>query len=315
MIYTVTLNPAVDFQYVVPRLDLNQVLRATHTHIHPGGKGFNVSRMLAELQVESTALGIVGGQQGNFLKEGLQALGIETKLIEIAGETRVNVSVVTERRDTYFKVNEAGPQVEDSTMDQLLELIKDLASPGDWWVLSGSVPPGVDANIYAEIINTVRAVGASTILDTSGQPLSLGVEARPTIVKPNAEEALQLTQSPFSDIQQTIAVAGKIRQLGAENVVISLDKDGAVLHDGKQTWFASAPVIFEKNSIGAGDSLVAGLVHKLVQNEPLPQALKWGIACGSATASQSGTSIGAQEQIAELANQIEVKEVTDALHN
>lgn len=313
MIYTLTLNPAVDFQYVVSDIEFNQVLRASETNLDMGGKGFNVSRMLAELQASSTALGIVAGKQGKFLSDGLHSLGIVTKLIEIPGETRMNVSVVVDDQDRYIKVNGPGPTVSSDSLAQLLEQIATLAAPGDWWVLSGSVPPGVDAGIYAEIIAILRKAGASTVLDTSGEPLMLGLKAGPTVVKPNAEETIELTKSSLAGVAEIAAGASRIRELGAETVVVSLGKEGALLHDGSKVWFAPAPKIEEKNPVGAGDSLVAGLVFKLSQQAPLRDALVWGIACGSATASRSGTAMGERKQIAELAATIEVKEVTHAV--
>ncbi|KAA3646520.1 MAG: 1-phosphofructokinase [Chloroflexi bacterium] len=314
MIYTVTLNPAVDYQYVVPEMEFNQVLRAVDTHIDMGGKGFNVSRMLAELQVASSALGFIGGNNGAVLKEGLETLGIDTKLISIPGETRLNVSIVTETHDTYIKVNEPGPDVPPEKVAELLALIQKLAAPGDWWILSGSVPPDVDTAIYAKIIKLVRSVGADTVLDTSGEPLRLGIDARPTVVKPNAEEAIQLTGSSLANQKEIVLAARDIGALGADNVVISLGKEGALLDDGETAWLLSTPTIKEKNPIGAGDSLVAGLVSKLHQNDSFPNALKWGIACGAATAGESGTAVGSRADVEALVLQITSKEVSNAIH-
>ena len=314
MIYTVTLNPAVDYQYVVPEIEFNQVLRAGKTHIDMGGKGFNVSRMLAELKEDSSALGFIGGSNGELLKNGLETLGIDTKLVSIPGDTRLNVSIVTEAHETYIKVNEPGPDVPPKATKELLNIIQELVAPGDWWVLSGSVPPGVDTAIYAKIIDLVSSNGGDTILDTSGEPLRLGTDAKPTIVKPNSEEAMQLTSSSLSNPKELASAARKIIALGASNVIISLGKDGALLDDGNTTWIFSTPKVTEKNPIGAGDSLVGGLVGQLHKNEPLHTALKWGIACGAATASESGTTVGSYAAASTLISQIAIEEVSNALH-
>lgn len=298
MIYTLTLNPAVDKELTVPALEQDTVLRATASRVDVGGKGFNVSRMLANLGAANTAVALAGGRSGEFLREGLEALGISTAFIEVAGETRSNVSIVCESGPGYMKVNEPGPRVSEQELEALLARISALAGPGDWWVLSGSLPPGVPADVYARTIKLVQEKGGKAILDSSGDALRLGCRARPFLVKPNAFEAAEmiLCCGSAADIDPE-AMAQQVRALGPRNVLLSLGEAGALLVTPQRTWRMESHAVTEANPIGAGDSLLAGLVYGLERDMAWPEALRWGLACGAATASLQGTAVGTREQV------------------
>lgn len=300
MIYTLTLNPAVDRELTVPQITYDSVLRATKSQVDFGGKGFNVSRLLKGLGAQSTAVGFLGGKAGEILQEGLQSLGIQTDFVWIPEETRTNVSIVTEMGGHHIKVNEKGPTIPPEKQAELLEKIERLAQPGDWWVLAGSLPPGMPDSIYGQIIQVLNRYGARTLLDTSGESLRLGCQARPFLVKPNTEEARVLTGLPMGTSVEIIQAAAQIRKIGAENVIISMGKSGALLHAGEENWLVRSPSIVEKNPIGAGDSMVGGLVWALTQGLTLKECLGWGVASGAATASLSGTEVGSLSLIEEL---------------
>lgn len=306
MIYTVTLNPALDRELTVPEISYDTVLRATESRVDCGGKGFNVSRMLAVLGVSSVAVGFCGGQTGEALRQKLNALGIETDFITISGETRTNVSIVTSSGEHHLKVNEAGPSILIQEQQTLLEKIDSLAKPGDWWVLAGSLPPGIAPSFYAEIIERIKAVGGQTILDTSGEPLRYGVAAGPTAIKPNAFEFAQLTNRSIESPDQALLAATSLKNI--EYVVISMGKAGVVMVSKEQGWITCPPTIQERNPIGAGDSLVAGLIWGLNRGD-INAALRYGVACGAATASHKGTEIGNYTEIQRLAEQVEIKPV------
>ena len=305
MIYTLTLNPAIDRELTVSKVEFDLVLSANKSQVDFGGKGFNVSRLLKSMGTPSTAMGFVGGRTGERLRHGLQALDIQTDFVSISSETRTNVSIVTEQHDHYIKVNEKGPLVEESKQHELLDKIKSIAGSGDWWVLAGSLPPGVPDLFYAQIIEILNEREATTILDTTGESLRLGCEAKPFLVKPNAEEAHRLTGLPVENVTQVTAAATEIRKMGAQNVVISLGKKGALLQAADCTWLVHSPRIKEKNPIGAGDSMVGGLVWGLAQGYSLKESLGWGAASGAATASMSGTEVGSRKLIEELYEKVE----------
>jgi 1-phosphofructokinase family hexose kinase len=305
MIYTLTLNPAVDRELTVPAMEFDSVLRASESRIDYGGKGFNVSRLLKGMNEPSTTVGFLGGNAGELLEKGLQSLGIGTDFVWVSEETRTNVSIVTQSHDHYIKVNEKGPLVDESKQKELLEKIDSLAKNGDWWVLAGSLPPGVTNDIYARVIQVLNKHDARAILDTSGESLKLGCVEKPYLVKPNAEEAHALTGLPMNKPAEFAAGATEIRRMGAQNVVISMGKAGALLHTVEGTWLTHSPKIKEKNPIGAGDSMVGGLVWALTQGISLKEALGWGVASGAATASLPGTEVGTRPLIEHLFTRVQ----------
>ena len=304
MIYTLTLNPAVDRELTVPEMEFDSVLRASESRVDFGGKGFNVSRLLKGMEEPSTAVGFLGGNAGELLQSGLQSLGIGTDFVWVAGETRTNVSIVTQTHDHYIKVNEKGPLVDADKQKELLEKIDSLAKQGDWWVLAGSMPPGVADDFYARIVNVLNKHEANAILDTTGDALRFGCAEKPYLVKPNAEEVHALTGMPVDSTTEIAAAAAELRKMGAQNVVISMGKAGALMQSAEETWLTRSPKIQEKNPIGAGDSMVGGLVWALTQGIALKESLGWGVASGAATASLSGTEVGSRPLIEELFKQV-----------
>lgn len=304
MIYTVTLNPAVDRELTVPELAFDSVLRATAWQVDCGGKGFNVSRMLMSLGEPSMALGFAGGRAGEFLRDSLAELGIGTDFVWVAGETRTNISIVSEAHDHYIKANEPGPTISANDQERLLAKVKKLAKAGDWWVLAGSLPPGVPATFYADILAILNGTGAQAILDTSGAALEHGCVGRPFLAKPNEIELGKLTGLPVETSEQIVTAVGAMQKRGVEHVVVSMGKAGALLVEGEQTVLATSPKIEESNPIGAGDSMVGGLVWGLSQGHSVAEALRWGIACGAATASMGGTAVGSRKLVEELWPQV-----------
>ncbi len=300
MIFTVTLNPALDKEYTVSRLEFDEVLRANTVRVNYGGKGFNVSRMLASLGCSSTALGFVGGETGRSIQHGLSMAGIETAFTEITGETRTNVSIVSDTDKRYIKVNEPGPSISAAEINRLLDQVDAKVQAGDWWVLAGSLPPGVPDEMYANIIQRVQRGGAFAVLDTSGPSLKAGILATPCLIKPNVTEVSQLTGREVVTLSDMETALTELHALGAGMVVISAGKQGALFSNGRDHWFKRAPIIQERNPIGAGDAMVAGLVWRLSQADEPQNALAWAIACGTAAASLPGTDMPARSQVEEF---------------
>jgi 1-phosphofructokinase family hexose kinase len=261
--------------------------------------------LLKGLGAPSVAVGFLGGRAGELLQDGLQSLGIGTDFVWVPGETRTNVSIVTQSHDHYIKANEKGPLVDKAKQHELLGKIDSLAKSGDWWVLAGSLPPGVPDDFYARIVSVLNQHDAKAILDTSGEPLRLSCVEKPYLVKPNAEEAHVLTGLPMSTALEIAIAAAEIRRLGAQNVVVSMGKAGALLHASDGTWLTHTPKIKEKNPIGAGDSMVGGLVWALTQEIALTESLGWGVASGAATASLPGTEVGSRPLIEKLFSQVQ----------
>jgi 1-phosphofructokinase family hexose kinase len=305
VIYTLTLNPALDRELQVPAIAFGDVLRASASRVDPGGKGFNVSRALRALGTESVAVGLVGGFAGRMIAAGLSEAGIAVDFVEIHGETRTNVTIVDPER--HLKVNEAGPTVTDAEEARVVAKVRALARAGDWWVLSGSLPPGASPGLYAEIVRIVNAAGAKALLDASGPALAQGCAAAPFLVKPNAAEAAELTGVSVEDEAGARAAALRVHAMGVANVLVSLGRRGAVLSAGRPAWVARPPRIEERNPIGAGDSMVAGLVWGLSRGLAMEEAVRWGVASGAAAASLDGTAFGGRDRVEELERKVEVR--------
>lgn len=306
-IYTVTLNPAVDRELTVPVITYDSVLRSSTQSVDFGGKGFNVSRMLKSLGAESTALGFVGGRSGELLNDGLLSLGIKTDFVWVSGETRTNVSIKSTEDNHYIKVNEPGPTITEKEQHALVEKISGLAQPGDWWVLAGSLPPGVPANYYAQLINLIQGSGGRVVFDASGKALAEGYHSKPFMIKPNDIELHELTGLPVETPEQVVQASQKLQEIGIQIIVISLGKKGAMLLSKDERWVAQSPPIQESNPIGAGDSLVGGMVWSLSQGHSVKEAIGWGVACGAAAASLSGTAVGSYEYVKELKTKTEIR--------
>jgi len=197
----------------------------------------------------------------------------------------------------HIKVNETGPTVSQLEVDNLIQSVKDQLKKGDWWVLGGSIPNGVDPSIYAKLIKLIEQAGAFSILDTSGEALRLGCDANPTLAKPNLEEAQELLNLTDDQVKNPSNCFNQNKHKGPKNLVVSLGKEGALLIADQKCIKEASATIIEKNPTGAGDSMVAGLVYKLSNKQSLQQALQFGLACGAATASKAGTDLGSLEEV------------------
>jgi 1-phosphofructokinase family hexose kinase len=313
MIYTVTLNPAVDREYVVPKLVSNTVLRASEVHIDYGGKGFNVSRMLTAMGVGNTALGFIGSNAGAFLEKGMASLGISTDFVHISHETRTNTTIVETNGQTHYKVNESGPAICDKERDLLKKKITERAKPGDWWVLAGSLPPGIPDDFYQELIVIIQSAGAKAILDTSGQALLCGVKAKPYLIKPNVFEASTLTGISGKSLEDLRAMLKNIHASGVSLIAISAGKDASIFSDGEKVWHANPPKIEEANPVGAGDAMLAGVLFGLYNGLENAESFAWGIAAGSAAAGKTGTGMPSKDEVENLKKRIDIKEIEHAL--
>ncbi|MEE4176470.1 MAG: 1-phosphofructokinase [Bacteroides sp.] len=309
MIYTVTLNPALDKEYKVPQIVFDDIMRMTSMRIDFGGKGFNVSRMLQSLGAKNVALGFVGGHTGEVISAGLESLAIAVDLTPIQGETRTNISIVDQAENHYVKLNEAGPYVTQAEIDALLEKVDTLVSPGDFWVLAGSIPNGVPEDIYARIIRKINQAEAHAVLDTSGLPLQLGVEEKPFLIKPNVHELSALLGVDIQDPHQLPQYVADLHAQGIPNILVSLGDKGAFLSDSQHCWTGQTPQITAQNPIGAGDAMVAGMVWRLAEGDAIDVALPWAMACGTAAASLPGTGMPSLSLVSEFHQAIKIEEL------
>ncbi|MCC6165758.1 MAG: 1-phosphofructokinase family hexose kinase [Caldilineaceae bacterium] len=276
MIYTITLNPGLDRTLTVGAIRDNEVLRATASRLDWGGKGFNVARGLHALGQPSTALGLVGGYTGQMLAEGLHDLGIATDFVTVPGETRTNTVIAEAHSSRYIKVNEAGPTVPLAALETVRGQVRRLATPGSYWAICGSLPPGVPYGFYAELVTLIQGAGGHACLDAGGAALRLGCAAAPFLVKPNVEEAHELTGIVIGGFPAAQQAAAYFLAQGVQIVALSLGAEGMLLATRAETIHARPPQVAVRTLVGVGDALLAGVLDALAQAVPLIDAARWG---------------------------------------
>lgn len=293
MIYTVTLNPAIDYVVrLAAPMQAGAVNRAAGEDYVLGGKGINVSGVLAELGCPSVALGFVAGQTGVWLEAGLRAQGLQTDFIHLAqGMTRINVKV---KDGQETELNGIGPVIPDEAMQALQQKLAAL-QPQDVLVLAGSVPASLPGDTYEVLLSGLRNKQVRTVVDASGALLAKVLPLTPFLIKPNREELAELVGRVLPDEEAVAQAARELQQQGARNVLVSMAGDGALLLDETGALHRSAaPQGKVVNSVGAGDSMLAGFVAGVLQTGSYQEALRLGTACGSATAFSLGLARKAQ---------------------
>lgn len=284
MILTVTLNAALDITYRVPRLVVHGSHRIREVTERPGGKGLNVSRVLAALGHDTTVTGFAGGGTGDELRH-LLARGATgpgdtvDALVPVSGTTRRTVGVVDETSGDTTQLNEPGPHVTAAEWETFLDRYRELLRGGPQAVaLCGSLPPGVPVNAYATLVREAREAGVPALLDTSGEPLRRGLAARPEVIKPNNHELAEITGTT-----EPLRAARAAQRRGAGAVALSLGADGMLLVTRDGTWRTAPPERLAGNPTGAGDSAVAGLLSGLAEGLPWPDRLARAVALSAAT--------------------------------
>ncbi|MGT2914740.1 1-phosphofructokinase [Streptococcus dysgalactiae] len=280
MIYTVTLNPSIDFIVRINQLNLGSVNRMVSDDKFAGGKGINVSRVLQRLGVGNTATGFLGGFTGHFIEDSLKNEGIETAFVKVEQDTRINVKIKSQEET---EINGQGPMISQEQLEALKAKLSQLTSD-DTVVFAGSAPANLGNAVYKELIPLVRQSGAQVVCDFEGQPLLDALANNPLLVKPNNHELEAIFGVPLNSLNDVETYARRILEMGAQYVLISMAGDGALLVTEEATYFAKPIKGQVKNSVGAGDSMVAGFTGEFVKSKDPVEALKWGVACGTATA-------------------------------
>ena len=305
MIYTVTLNPSIDYIIETDKFKIGEVNRANKEELYPGGKGINVSLMLNELQVENTALGFLGGFIGEYIENTLASNGVNTEFIKLEkGFSRINLKI---KNEVETEINGKGPHISEDNLQLLYKKIEKLKDE-DILVLCGSIPKSLSNTLYQDIISMVAKKNVKVIVDATSNLLLNTLKYNPFLIKPNIHELEEIFDTKIDCIDNTIFYATKLKDMGAENVLISMGKDGALLIDSKgKIYLSNTPYGDVINTVGSGDSMVAGFISGYLKTKDYKEALKLGASCGSATAFSSG--IGEKKLIDTLKNEIEIKEI------
>ena len=300
MIYTVTLNPALDKTVEIPDFAPGRVNRITALRTDPGGKGLNVSKVIAKLGGDSEAFVLLGGSAGRAVAAALEGLGVRCHIAWGEGETRTNLKIVDPVRRINTDINEPGFAVPPALTDGLLDRLTAALRPGDIVVLAGSLPPGAPADTYATWITRCKAAGARVFLDADGAALAEGLRAKPFLVKPNDEELSRLLGRELRGVPALADAARQLVASGVENVVVSMGGAGAIYANADtvlRTEGLSVPV---RSTVGAGDSVVAALALALGRGMPLHDAAVLSTAVGAANVMCSGTQAAERSAVEAL---------------
>ena len=310
MIATVTLNPSLDEWMQLRSLRVGMLNRAAGFARYPGGKGINVSRVVRELGGRTVAFALAGGEDGVILRELLNRLRIPHEFVTVAGLTRNNYKIRTERPRALTEINMAGPRMPASAVHALQQRLLRRRPAPQCVVLSGSLPPGVPASIYQGWITRFRRRGIPSVLDASGGALKLGLAARPWLVKPNRQEAQEVLGRPIRHRAEAVEAARGLLARGPQLVILSLGGAGAVLASGAGVWEARPPVVKADSAVGAGDSLVAGFLVGWSKTRDLAAAFRWAIASGTAAAMTPGTELCHRRDVVTLLRRVSIRRLS-----
>jgi 1-phosphofructokinase/tagatose 6-phosphate kinase len=312
MIVTVTLNAAIDRTLVVPNFQPGQRHRASVGFPSAGGKGINVARALKRLGAPVVCTGLAGGRTGTLLVEELTNEGILNDFVRIRHESRTSIAVLDPTSNAYTEINEWGPEVSEEELDILREKLAYLSQGAEFVVLAGSLPRGVDPGFYGDLVRELGRAQLLAVVDTEGEPLRLAVEAEPYLVSPNQQEAEALVGHEFVDGEDLAAGLDAIADLGARNVLITLETGCfALLREDREELRvrAEAPHVEPVSRVGAGDTLLAGFLAARVAGKPFDEAVRSAVAAGAASVLEAGAGRFDPREANRLASLVQLEQV------
>lgn len=304
MIITLTANPAIDIYSTTEKLEPNEKLRCEKPLIDPGGGGVNVSRVIKRLGGESTAVYTKGGHTGKLFSDLLKSEGVKEDPVQIRNDLRQNFAITETSTGNLYRFGFPGAELQDEDYESLLEKV-DRCEKGSFLVASGSLPPGAPADFYAQAAARANKCGLKFVLDTSGKSYKGVLDEGAYLLKPNKNELKDITgETAENPEEQKKILLNILDKYPVEIIVLSLGGAGALLATGGKVKHYSAPQVEHVSSIGAGDSMVAGLVYSLSTGQSVEKAILYGLACGSATIKSPGTELLKKEDVQHLYKQL-----------
>jgi 1-phosphofructokinase family hexose kinase len=317
MIVTVTLNAAIDRTLVVPSFQPGQRHRASVGFPSAGGKGINVARALKRLGAPVVCTGLAGGRTGTLLVEELTHEGILNDFVRIGAESRTSIAVLDPTSNQYTEINEWGPEVTEEELEILREKLAYLAQRAEFVVLAGSLPRGVDPGFYGELVRELNRGQLLAVVDSEGEPLRLAVESEPYLVSPNQQEAEALVGHEFVDEEDLAAGLDEIADLGARNVLITLETGCYALLREDRTELrirAEAPRVEPISEVGAGDTLLAGFLAARAAGKPFDEAVRSAVAAGVASVLEAGAGRFDPREANRLASLVQLEHIEGVAH-
>lgn len=309
MILTVTLNAAIDKRYVVEEFKVGEVNRVKECAYVPGGKGLNVSKPAAVAGAEVVATGFVGGHAGNYIEASLKDYHVKSAFYHLESESRSCINIWDEKNCVQTEFLEPGFTVTESEFQGFVEEFKELVKKADVVAMSGSVPKGLDGTAYQKLVKVVKDADKKVILDTSGKLLEMGIEACPTMIKPNIDEIRMLTGKECNEIGEIVEAAKEIHARGVEVVAVSLGADGSLAVSDEGVFRAIVPRIDAVNTVGCGDSMIAGFALGFAEGLGIEETLRKASAISAAAALREETGYFVMEDMQRLYPQIKIEKM------
>ncbi|WP_432663914.1 1-phosphofructokinase [Wukongibacter baidiensis] len=309
MITTVTLNPAIDRSYIINNFKADNKYRVDDVTVTVGGKGINVAKTAAILGQRINATGFLGGLSGEYIKRELIKLGISTSFVNIAGESRNFTAIIDPINNTETTVNENGPFVTKVELTRFIKEYIKILKYSKIIIASGSVPKGVPKTIYRDMVKIAKDNNVIPIIDASGKYLEEAIKAKPYMIKPNIDELRDLVGYDLKNEFEIVHESRYICKQGVDIVVISLGSEGAIFATKDRVFKAKAPTINSVNTVGSGDALVAGFAIAITENYSLEEAIKYGVACGTANALEKEIGYVDKDNVSRLYNETKLLRV------
>jgi 1-phosphofructokinase family hexose kinase len=306
MIVTLTVNPAIDRTITVDRLAFEDRTHILSSKDSPGGRGINASCVIASFGGRTTGIVPAGGASGTRFTEFMKGCGFTVVVVPIRNKVRTNL-IITDRHGLTVKLNEPGPTLEKAEVAKIGKTVRAYMDKARWLMLCGSLPPGVPSNFYAQLIHEAHKRHVKTLLDTDGDALQEGVEARPTVTTPNQQEAERLLNTALLTRNHYLAAADRIRKMGAEAAVLSLGARGAIGAFPDGTVEVIPPRIDAVSPIGAGDAMAAAFLWAMENKSDNADALRWGVATGTASAKLPGMKFASLQETRDVYPHVEVR--------
>lgn len=307
MIYTVTLNPAIDKTVLLPEFTPGQVNRVASVRVDAGGKGINVSKCLKALEEPSVAVLLAAGQAGQQLTTLLEQEGITSLRVWAQGESRTNLKIIDPARGQNTDINEPGPRVDPRALAELMDKVLEQVVPGDIVVLSGSLPAGAPVETYGNWVDTLSRQGVKVFLDADGEVMARGIRACPYLIKPNETELARVLGRKLQTVEELAAAGRQLQTGGITTVVISMGAEGALflLEDG--IYQAESLPVPVKSTVGAGDSMVAAMAVAESRGLSAEEAVRLAMAMGAASVMQDGSQAPESQLVQQLARQVMIQ--------
>jgi 1-phosphofructokinase family hexose kinase len=308
LIITVTLNPAIDLNISADQLVFDDRAYILDTSESAGGRGINASRVIHSFGGKTLALTLSGGESGPEFEQLMKRYGFAAEFIPMRNAIRRNLAI-TDKQGLSVKLNERGPELDARELEEAEQAIRKRLPKAKWLMLCGSLPPGVPSDFYCRLIEAAKNAKVETLVDTDSDPLTMSMEAGPTVVTPNQPEAERLLGRALLTRSHFVEAVQRIRDMGARHVVLSLGARGAVGCHGKQVVEVIPPRVDAVCPIGAGDAMAAAFAWAMSKGKDFADSLRWGVAAGTASAMLPGISFATLEQTKGIHRKVEVREV------